>query len=259
MSRAAQADAREQVDRAVLAPQVAPADLEEPARRHLEPLLGLPALARRAQARAALDAAAVADRRRRRFLDLHEHVAPRLAGVAQLLDADAAEQPERGQPLLALDARRVAERLARPQQQLALDRLGARPLVADDDHVVDDDLRPFADREADVGAGVVLGERRRRDRRRRSRSRGCGTRGRCGRDRTPPRPPRTAAPGAVVISARSCASVKTVLPSNATLPTTRPRSFGDVRRVTSTRRSSAGPAFSLPGSCARSRPGPPRG
>ena len=155
----AQADAREQVHRAVLAPHVAAPDLEEPARRDLEPLLGLPALSRRPQTRAPLHAAAVADGRGRRFLDLHEHVAPRLAGMAQLLDAHAAEQPERSQPLLALDPRRVAQRLARPQQQLALDRFGARPVVADDDDVIDDDLRTLADGKADVGARVVLRQR----------------------------------------------------------------------------------------------------
>ena len=99
----AQADAGEEVDRPVLAPQVAPADLEEATRRQLEPLLRLPAFAGRPQPGAALDAAADADRRGRRLLDLDEHVAPRLAGVPQLLDGDATEQPERGQALLALE------------------------------------------------------------------------------------------------------------------------------------------------------------
>ena len=53
-------------------------------------------------ARPHLEAAAVAERRRRRFLDRHEHVARRLVAVAQLRDPRAAEQPERGQPPLAL-------------------------------------------------------------------------------------------------------------------------------------------------------------
>ena len=104
---------------------------------------------------------------------------------------DPPEQSERAEPLLALDARRVAERLAGLQQQLALDRRGARPLVADDDHVVDDDLRPLGDREEDVRARVAVGEHHARIDRRRSRSRDCGTRGRCGRGRTRRRPPST--------------------------------------------------------------------
>ena len=49
-----------------------------------------------------LDAAAVADRRRRRFLDRDQQIARRLVAVAQLGDARAAEQAERGQPPLAL-------------------------------------------------------------------------------------------------------------------------------------------------------------
>ena len=46
--------------------------------------------------------------------------------------------------------------------QLALDRLDARTLVANDDDVVDEHLRPLAHRHAHVGARVVLGERDRR-------------------------------------------------------------------------------------------------
>ena len=78
--------------------------------------------------------------------------------MRQLGDVDAPEQAERGEPLLALDARRVAERLARLERQLPLNRGGARPPVADDDHVIDQHLRTFADAEEDVGARVALGE-----------------------------------------------------------------------------------------------------
>ena len=115
-------DAREEVQRAVLAEHVAPADLEERARRDVEPLGRDAALGRRDDDAADLDAAAVADRRRRRLLDRDQQIARRLAAVAQLGDARAAEQAERGQPPLALVDRAEAERIAGLDLQLALDR-----------------------------------------------------------------------------------------------------------------------------------------
>ncbi len=153
-----QAGTREQVNRSVLAPQVVPADLEGAARRELEVLLRLAAWPGRPQPRAALDASAVRDGGRRRFLDLNEHVAPGLRFVLQLGDTDAAKQTERAQALLALDARRIAEWLARLQRELTLDRRRAGTAVADDDHVVDDDLRPFGDPKENVRSGVAIGE-----------------------------------------------------------------------------------------------------
>jgi hypothetical protein len=65
--------------------------------------------------------------------------------VRQLGDLDAPEQPERRQPTPALDQVRQAERLPRPEEQLAPDdrRVGAR--VPDDEDVVDDRLRTFGD------------------------------------------------------------------------------------------------------------------
>ena len=68
--------------------------------------------------------------------------------MAQLGDPRAAEQAERGQPALALVDRAEAERIAGLHLQLALDRLGAGAHVADDQHVIDEHLRPFANREA---------------------------------------------------------------------------------------------------------------
>ena len=79
----------------------------------------------------------------------------RLDAVSELGDAGPPEQPERGQPALALVDRRQAQRIARLELQLPLDRLGVGPLVADDQHVVDEDARPFLHGEDDVGACAV--------------------------------------------------------------------------------------------------------
>src|SRR5207249_3869533 len=81
-----EAGAREQIDRAVLAPEIAARDLERAARGVLDALLGLAAWPRRPQPRAAFEPAAVRDRRRRRFLHLDQHVAPRAGFVRQLGD-----------------------------------------------------------------------------------------------------------------------------------------------------------------------------
>ena len=152
-------EAREETDRSVLAEHVAPPDLEERARRDFE-LLGRHAagLAAPHGAQPALDAAAVADRGRRRFFDRHQQVARRLTAVAQLRDARAPEQAERRQAPLALVDRAEAEGIARFHLQLVLDGAGARPHVADDEHVIDEDLRPLANHEGDRHVRAVLAE-----------------------------------------------------------------------------------------------------
>jgi hypothetical protein len=50
----------------------------------------------------------------------------------------------------------ASKRLARPQQQLALNDVGLSSRVADDEHVVDDRLRTLANVEHDVHARTVL-------------------------------------------------------------------------------------------------------
>ena len=79
--------------------------------------------------------------------------------MAQLLNHDAAEQTQSRKPLLAFDAGGIPERLARPQQQFAFDRLRVRALVAHDDDVVHDHLLPFGNRKPDVGARTVIRQR----------------------------------------------------------------------------------------------------
>jgi hypothetical protein len=79
--------------------------------------------------------------------------------VPQFRDPHDAEQAERTEALLALEPRRIPERLARLEQQFALDRFGARALVAHDDHVVHEHLRALADGEPDVSARPSLLER----------------------------------------------------------------------------------------------------
>ena len=75
---------------------------------------------------AELEPAAVADRRRRRFLDRDEQIPPGLVAVGQLRDPRAAEQAERGKAALRLDDAVDAERIARLDLQLALDRFASR-------------------------------------------------------------------------------------------------------------------------------------
>ena len=81
-----------------------------------------------------LEAAAVIDRRRRGLFQIDEHVARQRAGARQLGDADAPEQPERGQPLLALEHGVVAHRIARMNRQLAANQFAvemrALPLIS---------------------------------------------------------------------------------------------------------------------------------
>ena len=85
----------------------------------------LPSSAAAADA-ADLEAAAVIDRRGVGLLQLDEHVARQRAGARQLGDAHAAEQPERGQPALALEHRVVAHRVAGLDRQLAANQLRSR-------------------------------------------------------------------------------------------------------------------------------------
>ena len=135
------------------------ADLETSrAAQSQEPLLGRAVRAGRPEHFAALEAGAVREGRRRRLLDLDQHVPPRLRLVLQLGNRDSPEQPEGAQLLLALDPFRVAERLTRLQRDLALDRRGLRPMIADDDDVIDDHLRTFGNRECHIGACIACGE-----------------------------------------------------------------------------------------------------
>ena len=152
-------EAREEIHRSVFAEHVPAADFEEGARRDLEALgrhaAGLPGAH---HAQPPLDAPAVAHRRRRRLLDRHEQVARRLSAVAQLRYACTAEQPERGEPALALVDRAEAERVARLHLQLALDRPRAGAHVADDEDVIDEDLGAFTNGERHGHVRAALAE-----------------------------------------------------------------------------------------------------
>src|SRR4029453_9915766 len=79
--------------------------------------------------------------------------------VPQRFDLHAPEQLEPVEIDPALHPRGFAIRLAGTERDLPFDRLGADAAVAGNDHVIHDDLRPFDDRETDVGARVVLVER----------------------------------------------------------------------------------------------------
>ena len=141
-----QGDAGEQVHRPVRSPEVLAADLEESAPGQLELLGGLPARGLRAQVASGLDAGAVADRGRRRFLDGDDEIAPRLAALADVGDGDAAEEAERAQAALALEDLGQAERVARLQRQRPHDRLGGGAAVADDEDAADPHQRALARR-----------------------------------------------------------------------------------------------------------------
>src|SRR5207244_10298699 len=65
-----EAGAREQIDRAVLAPEIAARDLEGAARGIFNTLLGLAVWSRRPEPRAAFESTAIRDARRRRLFDL---------------------------------------------------------------------------------------------------------------------------------------------------------------------------------------------
>ncbi len=114
--------AREEVHRAVRAPEVLPADLEEAAPGQLQPLARLAARRVLPQVAADLDAGAIADRRRRRLLDGDDQVTLRFAALADVGHGDATEQAERAQAALALEDLGEAERVARLQRQSPLDR-----------------------------------------------------------------------------------------------------------------------------------------
>ncbi len=75
-----------------------------------------------------------------------------------VVDAHAPEQAQGREPLLTLDARRVAERLPWTQQQRPFDGLDASSAISHDDDVIDNCLGPFADREGDVRAGLIIGQ-----------------------------------------------------------------------------------------------------
>src|SRR5439155_19271756 len=77
-------------------------------------------------------------------------------------ETDAAKETERREPALALVDGLQPERIAGTDLQLALDRLGARPHVADDQHVVDEDLRAFLHGVGHRDVRVVLAESRSR-------------------------------------------------------------------------------------------------
>ena len=146
-----EADAREQIERSVLAEQVAAAHLEEPARRELELLDGVAGLRRSHQPLAPFEPAAVADRRHRRFLDRDDDVAAvLLAGKLEIRDVDAAEQPERRDARARLVFLLLRERLPALELHFAQNRFARRALVADDQHVVDQNLRPLVDGEAEL-------------------------------------------------------------------------------------------------------------
>ena len=108
-----------------------------------------------------LETAAVADRGRRRLLDGHQHVTPRRRPMVELTDVDPPEQPERAQPPAALEHVSQAKRSARLQQHFPADDRVRRPAIADDDHVIDQRLDAFGDRDREADASAILGEHRR--------------------------------------------------------------------------------------------------
>ena len=115
---------------------------------------------RRPQYLVRLDTAAVTDRRHRRLVDGDEYVLPVAAAVAQLRDANAAEQAERAERPLTLVTVFAPERCAGPQLHLVQDdaRIGVR--IADDQDVVDDCLRSLLNGERHVGARPIVREGR---------------------------------------------------------------------------------------------------
>ncbi len=156
-----EAQSRVQVDRAVASTDIATTDVEEPARGELD--LGR-ALHRWAPLPAATwfasRTAAITDRRHRRLVDGDEHVLPVAAAVAQLRDANAAEQAERAERPLTLVTVFAPERCAGPQLHLVQDdaRIGVR--IADDQDVVDDCLRSLLNGKRHVGARPIVREDR---------------------------------------------------------------------------------------------------
>jgi len=86
-----------------VAPDVAPADLEETPRRELDALPRRARLGIGAKASPALQAAAVPDARRGRSSPAHQQVLARAVAMGDRADAHAADEAERAQALLALD------------------------------------------------------------------------------------------------------------------------------------------------------------
>src|SRR5436190_15055659 len=109
------ADAGVEIDGAVAPADVAPADVEEAARRELELLARVPFGPGRPQLLIGLEAAAVTDRRHRRLIHRDQHVLARVAAVTELGDPHPPEQAERAQGALALVTILAAERRTRPE------------------------------------------------------------------------------------------------------------------------------------------------
>ena len=93
---------------------------------------------------------------------LHDdhHVAPVPPAVAELADVDAAEQPERVQAPARLRHRREAERLALLQRDLLANAGCTDRLVAGDQDVLDERLRPLRDAVQQVDGGQAVVEAR---------------------------------------------------------------------------------------------------
>ena len=179
-----------------------------------------------------LDAAAVAERRGRRFFDGDEQVAAARRAVIDLRDAHAAEQAQRADAALRFGHAVEPERVARLEHDLASHGLGLRALVADDEHVIHEHLLALAHVEAHVGAravwadvdvdldvGVPV-------------ARGSGTSAACRRDRGRAVAGRTAGPAWSAGPLAAAPSDSAVLPEIAIAPsTTRGPSVID-RRIT---------------------------
>ena len=159
-------------------------------------------LRRSHQPLAAFEPAAVADRRHRRFLDGDDDVAAvLLAGKLEIRDVDAAEQPERRDARARLVFLLLRERLPALQLHFAENRVARRALVADDQHVIDQNLRPLVDGEAELDLRSVADGLRRGLAPSLPGSRDSDTAARCCRRRRKSAARNTAGPGADVIGA----------------------------------------------------------
>jgi hypothetical protein len=151
----AQAEARIEIDGPILPEEISPPDLEEPARRQLEPpLCRAPGASHEAFGQ--LETAAIADRGRWRLLDGDQHVTAIRRAVRDFGDADPAEQSEGAEAPPRLEQIVEPERFTRPELHLALDDSRVGPRVSDDQHVIDDALRALADVEPDADLRRVV-------------------------------------------------------------------------------------------------------
>ena len=133
-------NAREEVEVAVAAAEVAAPHLEERPRIDTERVFGA-AVFGFPRAPANLDAAAAANRGLRQLLDRNRHADRRLAREPRLRhDANAAEA-EVAQPALTLEPLVVAVGLAALQRNLLENRLARDAVVADDGDLADQQLR----------------------------------------------------------------------------------------------------------------------